>query len=405
MDNFYQRESAKIIKKFNKTFRAILVTGPRQTGKTTLLKNLMPENMEYVTLDDLSLREQARTEPKLFLEEHPYPLFIDEVQYAPELFPFIKMKIDSSSEKGMYWLSGSQQFHLMKGVSESLAGRVGIVNINSFTYSEIMRQAENKVIFDPSIKPKTASPVDVNSLFGVIFRGGMPYLYSEPEVDRAAFFESYISTYIERDVRELTNIGSAEAFRRFIVSVATRTGEQLNYTSLAEDAGVSVPTAKSWLSILKTSGLVYMLEPYLSTSLQRLTHMPKIIFMDSGLAAYLAGWQTARELQLSSNAGHFLESFITSEIVKTYNAAGLNPDISYYRDKEKNEIDLIFRRNNSLYAYEIKKTASPTKEHLKNFDKIKTKKKSLAGGGVVCLCDSVMKLADDFYAIPISSII
>ena len=273
--------------------------------------------------------------PKLFLEEHPFPLFIDEVQYAPELFPYIKMKVDEKNEKGMYWLSGSQQFHLMKGVSESLAGRVGIVNLNSFTYAEISKNIESKTVFEPTKKSDKKPLININELFEVIFQGGMPYLYSESEVDREAFFESYINTYIERDVRKLTNIGNSGAFRRFIVSVASRTGEQLNYTSLAEDANISVPTAKNWLNILVTSGIVYLLEPYLKTNLQRLTHTPKIVFMNTGLAAYLSGWQNARDLQLSAYSGHFLETFITSEIIKTYNANGINPNISYYRDKEK----------------------------------------------------------------------
>ena len=405
MSTFYNREGEKAIKKISKTFRVLLVTGPRQTGKTTLLKSLMPENMEYVSLDDLSLREQAKTEPKLFLEEHPFPLFIDEVQYAPELFPYIKMKVDEKNEKGMYWLSGSQQFHLMKGVSESLAGRVGIVNLNSFTYAEISKNIENKTVFEPTKKPDKKPLININELFEVIFRGGMPYLYSESEVDREAFFDSYINTYIERDVRELTNIGNSGAFRRFIVSVASRTGEQLNYTSLAEDANISVPTAKNWLNILVTSGIVYLLEPYLKTNLQRLTHTPKIVFMDTGLAAYLSGWRNARDLQLSAYSGHFLETFITSEIIKTYNASGINPNISYYRDKEKNEIDLLFYRNNEVIPFEIKKTASPVKADLKNFAKIRIKHKTVAGGGLICFCDSVMRLTEDYYAIPIGSVI
>ena len=355
----FEREAKKIIDEINNNFKILLVTGPRQVGKTTLLLSLKPKNMEYVSLDDEVLRNQANKDPKLFLEEHPYPLLIDEAEYAPNLFTYLKMKVDEVEEYGMYWLTGSQQFHLMKKASESLAGRVGIINLNSFTYSEI-KQNTNKTLFDPT-DLKKAPPIEANELYEIIYKGGMPELYKNKNLKRELYFQSYIDTYISRDVREITEIGNLEAFKKFIVSVASRTGEQLNYTALALDAGVTVPTSKAWLSILVSSGLVYLLEPYLSSELKRLTHIPKIIFMDTGLACFLAGWESAKELQLSSNAGHYLETFIISEIIKSYNARGIKPNISYYRDKEKNEIDLILYKNNTLYPFEIKKQLLLTK--------------------------------------------
>ena len=379
------------------------MTGPRQVGKTTLLLSLKPKNMEYVSLDDEVLRNQANKDPKLFLEEHPYPLLIDEAEYAPNLFTYLKMKVDEVEEYGMYWLTGSQQFHLMKKASESLAGRVGIINLNSFTYSEI-KQNTNKTLFDPT-DLKKAPPIEANELFEIIYKGGMPELYKNKNLKRELYFQSYIDTYISRDVREITEIGNLEAFKKFIVSVASRTGEQLNYTALALDAGVTVPTSKAWLSILVSSGLVYLLEPYLSSELKRLTHIPKIIFMDTGLACFLAGWESARELQLSSNAGHYLETFIISEIIKSYNARGIKPNISYYRDKEKNEIDLILYKNNTLYPFEIKKTASPNKTMIKNFEKLNQSKKNIGTGGIICFYDKLLKLDEKNYIIPISSVI
>ena len=379
------------------------MTGPRQVGKTTLLLSLKPKNMEYVSLDDEVLRNQANKDPKLFLEEHPYPLLIDEAEYAPNLFTYLKMKVDEVEEYGMYWLTGSQQFHLMKKASESLAGRVGIINLNSFTYSEI-KQNTNKTLFDPT-DLKKAPPIEANELFEIIYKGGMPELYKNKNLKRELYFQSYIDTYISRDVREITEIGNLEAFKKFIVSVASRTGEQLNYTALALDAGVTVPTSKAWLSILVSSGLVYLLEPYLSSELKRLTHIPKIIFMDTGLACFLAGWESAKELQLSSNAGHYLETFIISEIIKSYNARGIKPNISYYRDKEKNEIDLILYKNNTLYPFEIKKTASPNKTMIKNFEKLKQSKKNIGTGGIICFYDKLLKLDEKNYIIPISSVI
>lgn len=399
----YNREAESIIRSINKTFKVLMVTGPRQVGKTTLLKKLKPDNMDYVTLDDEVLRKQAKEDPKLFLEEHPAPLLIDEAQYAPELFPYIKINVDNVNDNGRYWITGSQQFHLMKNASESLAGRVGIVNLNSFTYSEITRN-EKKNTFEPS-NLKQAPKININDIFEYIYKGGMPNLYSTDGILKDIYFQSYIDTYISRDVKQIMDIGNVESFKKFIVSVASRVGEQLNYTSLALDAGVTVPTAKSWLSILTSSGLVYLLEPYMSSELKRLTHQPKIVFMDMGLACYLSGWQSAKELQMSSSAGHYLESFIVSEILKSYNARGIRPNISYYRDKEKNEIDLIFYKNNKLYPFEIKKTASPNKTMIKNFKILEKTKKEIGIGGVICFYDNLMKLDENNYIIPISSVI
>ena len=399
----YKREALKTIEDINKTFKVLLITGPRQVGKTTLLLSVKPNDMEYVTLDDKVLRDQAINDPKLFLEEHPAPLLIDEAQYAPNLFSYIKINVDKNDTKGMYWLTGSQQFHLMKNVSESLAGRVGIVNLNSFTYAEIVRNT-NKVLFNPTTLIQ-ADKIDVNTLFETIYKGGMPELYNNKEINRELYFQGYIDTYISRDVRELTEIGNIDSFKKFIVSMASRTGEQLNYTSLANDAGISVPTAKAWTSILTSSGLVYLLEPYMSSELKRLTHVPKIIFMDTGLASYLAGWESAKELQLSSNAGHYLETFVISEIVKSYNAKGIRPNLSYYRDKEKNEIDLIIYKNNKLYPFEIKKTASPTKEMIKHFKCLEKTSKEVGTGGIICCYDVLMHLDEKNYIIPISSVV
>lgn len=399
----YKRESVDFIKNVSDTFKVLLITGPRQVGKTTLLLSLKPDNMNYVTLDDVNLRRQAQEDPKMFLEEHPWPLLIDEAQYAPELFSYMKIIVDKEQKNGMYWLTGSQQFHLMKNASDSLAGRVGIINLNSFTYSEII-QNENKKLFDP-IDIRKSPKIDVNDLYKIIYKGGMPELYNNKNISQEIFFQGYIDTYISRDVKSLTEIGNEMAFKKFIVSVASRTGEQLNYSSLANDSGISVPTAIKWLSILVTSGIVYLLEPYMSSQLKRITHIPKIIFMDTGLACYLAGWNSARDLQLSSSAGHYLESYIISEIVKSYNARGIRPNISYYRDKYGKEIDLIFYKNNKLYPFEIKKTASPNSDMIKNFKELQKTKKEIGTGGIICFYDELMHLDKNNYIIPVSSVI
>lgn len=399
----YEREAVEMIEKVNKNFKVLLVTGPRQVGKTTLLLHLKPKNMEYVTLDDEVLRNQAINDPKLFLEEHPFPLLIDEVQYAPNLFSYIKINVDKEQKNGMYWLTGSQQFHLMKSASETLAGRVGIINLNSFTYAEINNNS-NRELFDP-LNLKEAPYINTKKLFEIIFKGGMPELYKNKNMDRNLYFGSYIDTYISRDIRELTQIGNIDAFKKFVVSVASRTGEQLNYSALALDSGISVPTATNWMSILTVSGLVYLLEPYMNSEIKRLTHIPKIIFMDTGLAAFLAGWESAKDLQLSEKSGHYLETFIISEIVKSYNAKGIKPNISYYRDKDKNEIDLIMYKNDTIYPFEIKKTASPNLRMISNFKILEKTNKKIGNGGIICCYDKLMHLDENNMIIPISSVI
>lgn len=399
----YNREVKERIKKINDTFRVLVVTGPRQVGKTTLLESMMPTNMTKVSLDDEVLRKEAQENPKLFLDSYSTPLFIDEVQYAPQLFPYIKIKVDKDKTRGQYWLSGSQVFNLMKNVTESLAGRAGIVKMNSFTYAEIMRNTP-KNIFDPD-NIKECKYIDVNEVFERIFYGGMPEIYDIEKMDRNDFYYSYINTYIEKDVKKIKNIGNTESFRKFMKDVAIRTGTTLNYSDIANDVGVSVNTIKEWISVLVSTGIIYLLEAYSSNKLKRLTHMPKIIFMDMGLACYLANWESAKELQLSEMSGHFFESYVISELVKSYDNQGIRLDISHFRNKETEEIDLIIFKNNTLYPLEIKKTANPRKEMMKNFKYLEKVNMKIGNGGIICLYDRLMKLDENNYIIPISSVI
>ena len=399
----YDREVKERIKKINNTFRVLVVTGPRQVGKTTLLESMMPKNMTKVSLDDETLRKEAQENPKIFLDSYSTPLFIDEVQYAPQLFPYIKMKVDKNKERGQYWLSGSQLFDLMKNVTESLAGRAGIVKMNSFTYSEILQNSQ-KEIFDPQ-KLKQKEYIDVNKIFERIFNGGMPELYDIKDMDRNDFYYSYINTYIEKDIKKIKNIGNIESFKKFMRDIAIRTGTTLNYSDIANDVGVAVNTIKDWVSILVSTGIIYLLEPYSSNKLKRLTHMPKIIFMDSGLACYQANWENAKALQLSEISGHFFESYVVSELIKSYDNKGINLEISHFRNKETEEIDLILFKNNTLYPLEIKKTANPRKDMIKNFRHLEKVNMKLGNGGIICLYDKLMKLDDNNYIIPISSVI
>lgn len=399
----YKRDIEGKIKKINETFRVLVVTGPRQVGKSTLLESLMPEAMTKVTLDDEVLRRMAKEDPKQFIETYKKPLFIDEVQYAPELFPYIKMEVDKDKDRGQYWLSGSQAFELMKGVTESLAGRAGILKMNSFTYNEIV-QNNNIELFDlENLKPKDF--IDVNKVFELIFNGGMPELYDIPEMDRNDYYNSYINTYIERDIKNIKDIENVETFRKFMRAVAIRTGTTLNYSNIANEVGITDKTVRAWISVLVNTGIVYLLEPYSSSEIKRLTQMPKIIFMDTGLACHLANWENARALQLSEVSGRYFESYIVSELIKGYDNKGIKLDITHLRNREAEEIDLIIRKNNTLYPIEIKKTSTPKKEMLKNFRFLENVRETIGVGGIICTYDKLMKIDKKNYIIPISSVI
>lgn len=350
------------------------------------------------------MREYAKTDPIGFLKDYPAPLLIDEVQYAPELFPYLKMQADSSNDRQQYWLTGSQTSELMKNAAEYLVGRAGIIKMNSFTYAEINDNSSHS-IFTPG-NYHQAAPIAEKDLFETIFKGGMPELYSS-FVDKNSFFQSYVDLYLERDVKNNIQINNEVEFRKFIRSVALRTGEILNYTSLADDAGITVPTAKSWLSALVESGLVYLLEAYSNSKLKQLVKSPKIVFMDLGLASFLAGWSDPETLRASSASGHFLESFVVSEIVKSYQAQGiLNPEIYYYRDHEHNEIDLVFSDKDTLYPFEIKKTSTPDRGHTKNFAKLEATGKRIGQGGLICFYEHLIPLAETGnMIIPIGSVV
>lgn len=399
----YKREIENLVKEINKTFRVLVLTGPRQVGKSTILDSLMPRNMQKVSLDDKVLREEAKNNPKMFLETYKAPLYIDEVQYAPELFPYIKMIVDKNHDRGQYWLSGSQRFELMQNVSESLAGRAGIIEMNSFTYSEIICN-HNRILWNIN-NLKQKEYIDVNKMFEIIFNGSMPELYDIEGINRQRFYGSYVKTYIERDVRQILNIGNEETFRKFMRDVAIRVGTTLNYSDIANDVGVSSHTIKSWMSILVATGIVYLLESFHSKALERLTHMPKIVFMDMGLACYLAGWKSARDLQTSDVSGHYFESYVISEIVKNYNNFGEQLVISHLRNKESEEIDLIIEENNILHPIEIKKTSNPTRSMIKNFNMLEKTDKKVGIGGIVCLYDKLLPFNDKQCIIPISSLI
>ncbi len=401
------RTLKSVIKKTSKDFRVLLLTGPRQVGKTTLLKEAQPKGRSYVTLDDLSMRVAAISDPAGFIQRLKLPVLIDEVQYAPDLFSYIKMTVDERKERGLFWLTGSQQFDMMKNVNESLAGRVGILKLQGISLAEEQGRLISKP-FLPDLKTikarqKNATSLTLPQIYHKIWRGSFPDIVSNNARNWEQFYESYVTTYIQRDIREYLRISNQLPFFRFMQIAAARTGQLINYADMARDVGggVSEPTIKTWLSALHASGIVYLLQPYFNNKTKRLIQTPKLYFMDTGLCSYLTGWLNSDVLERGAMSGAILETYVVSEIVKSYIHQGHNPHIYFYRDKEKNEIDLLIESNNKIYPIEIKKTASIQNLKLPNFAVLEKLKVDIGHGGVVCFVDSVIPLGKGLDAIPV----
>lgn len=401
---YIERTIENVIKRTSDTFPVVLVTGPRQVGKTTVFKNCKSIfERRYVSLDDLDNRMLAKEDPKLFLEKYSYPLLIDEVQYAPELFPYIKMNVDNENKNGMYWLTGSQQFSLMKNISESLAGRVGILNLQGFSQREKYNLPVS-IPFLPTnnyIKQQKNFEINIHELYNIIWKGSFPRIFSNPNIDWYTFYYSYIQTYIERDIREMVAVDEI-LFLKFITILASRTGQELNYASIANDINISQPTVKTWISLLKMSGIIYLLQPYYSNLSNRLIKTPKLYFLDTGLVAYLTKYTTPDILENGAINGAILETYVVSEILKSYWHNGLQPNVYFYRDKEKREIDLIIEENDKLYPIEIKRKSNPDKNDIKNFDVLKKFNKEIGEGAVICLSNDELPITRDVIKIPVS---
>ncbi len=409
VDNYIRRHAEKTVDKLSRMFGAILVAGPRQVGKTTMLKEIIG-NTSYVTLDDQIVRASAIEESGTFFKDNPPPVFVDEIQKAPVLFEQIKMMIDSSHKKGQFYMCGSQQFKMMKGVSETLSGRIGLITLLGFS----LREKFSVDFTDPFIPNEKyfnehkmhLADVSYNEVWDIIHRGSMPELNKNPDYDWQMYYSAYVRTYIERDVRELSEIGDEVKFTKFMVAAAATTGQLLNIASLARDIGISQPTAERWLSILVASNIVYLLQPYFNNVTKRAVKTPKLYFLDTGLAAYLTKWNSAEVLKNGAMAGAFFESFVVSEIIKSYYNAGiLEPPIYFYRDKEMNEIDLIIEDSGTLHPIEIKKHADPNKNDIAAFDLLdKMANIKRGSGGVICLYDKLLTLKGNDKVIPIQNI-
>ena len=388
-------------------FPVMLLTGPRQTGKTTFLRHLAGEERSYATLDDPMLRALAREEPALFLQRFTAPVLFDEIQYAPQLLPYIKMAVDNEPQAGKFWLTGSQQFHLMKGVTESLAGRVGVVNLLGFSQRELFDTPSAEPFLpmpEVMIQRAESRQLLLPELYRKIWLGSFPALHQENPADHDLFYSSYVQTYLQRDVRDLANVGDESAFLRFLRSCAARTGQMLNILDLCRQSDINHATGKRWLSILENSGILYLLEPWHTNINKRVVKTPKLYVLDTGLAAWLTEWTSPETLEAGAMSGAILESWVVSEIIKSWWHNGKRAPIYYYRDKDAKEVDLLIHQNGTLYPVEIKKSASPGKDAIRHFQVLQTLKQPIGQGCIISLAPMYLPITSTIDNVPVGMV-
>ena len=402
---YIKRSLEKVVLQVTKEYPVVLISGPRQVGKTTMLKKLMEgTNRNYVSLDDLQERALAKNDPEMFLQLHKPPVLIDEVQYAPELFSMIKLIVDKEHRKGDFWLTGSQIFDLMKGVQESLAGRVAVLSLSSLSQTEIYGGEDRpfQIEIEHLMKRKEGrTSADLQEIFRRIFQGSMPAIVSNEVSNNSIFYGSYLSTYIERDVRNLSDSIDSLKFLRFLTAVAARCSQMLNVNEIARDADINLKQAKDWMGILETLGVIFYLHPFSNNMLKRLVKTPKYYFYDTGLVAYLTKWSSPETLENGAMNGAILENYVVSEIRKSYLNSGKAPFMYYYRDKDAREIDIVLEQNGELNPIEIKKSANPAPEILRSFSVLEKTGLKRGKGAVICMKMELSAFNQENFIIPV----
>lgn len=394
---YIKRNLERKFLRMNDFFKAILITGARQVGKTTMLKKLAEnQNRTYVTLDNINARNLAKTDPVLFFQTYKPPVIIDEVQYAPELFSQIKIICDNSEQTGLFWLTGSQRYSMMKNIRETLAGRIGILELYGFSKNEKEGiEFDNELDFSlPCFqeRQKSAPKNDIINVFGHIWRGGMPQIiHADPE-QRQEYYNSYVDTYIMRDAAELGSVTDSLRFGRLLTACAALISQQLNYKTLADSAEISQPTAKEWVRLLESLGIIYLLQPYSNNALKRLTKTPKLYFCDTGLAAYLSMWLTRETLLNGAASGFYFENFAVMELVRNYAYSKTKANLSYYRDSNAKEIDVFVESDALIHPLEIKKSANPDRRETNKFTVLDKSALRRGNGGIVCMCEEVFPI-------------
>ena len=383
--------------KMSSFFKAVLVTGARQVGKTTMLKHLAEnENRTYVSMDNQMARALAKTDPVLFFQMYKPPIIIDEIQKAPELFEQIKIMCDETDQRGLFWLTGSQQYHMISNIRETLAGRIGILELYSLSKNET-----DNIIFPNELdftldclleRQKVSGKNDITDIFDHIWRGGMPAALDADEEQRQEYFNSYIETYLMRDVSEEGGITDTVRFRRFLNACAALTAEQVNYSTLAEAADISQPTAKAWLLLLESLGIIYLLKPFANNEIKRLAKTPKLYFCDTGLCAYLSMWLTRDTLMNGAASGHYFENYVVAELLKNYSYSQSKVNLTYYRDSNAKEIDVLIEENGKIHPLEIKKSANPNRREIKKYEVLEKTGMQTGAGGIICMCEEVIPI-------------
>ena len=383
--------------KMSSFFKAVLVTGARQVGKTTMLKHLAEnENRTYVSMDNQMARSLAKTDPVLFFQMYKPPIIIDEIQKAPELFEQIKIMCDETDQRGLFWLTGSQQYHMISNIRETFAGRIGILELYSLSKNET-----DNIIFPNELdftldclleRQKVSGKNDITDIFDHIWRGGMPAALDADEEQRQEYFNSYIETYLMRDVSEEGGITDTVRFRRFLNACAALTAEQVNYSTLAEAADISQPTAKAWLLLLESLGIIYLLKPFANNEIKRLAKTPKLYFCDTGLCAYLSMWLTRDTLMNGAASGHYFENYVVAELLKNYSYSQSKVNLTYYRDSNAKEIDVLIEENGRIHPLEIKKSANPNRREIKKYEVLEKTGMQTGAGGIICMCEEVIPI-------------
>lgn len=407
--NYIKRALERKFLHMNSFFKAVLVTGARQTGKTTMLKHLAAgQDRTYVTMDNTMARILAQSDPVLFFQTYKPPVIIDEIQKAPQLFEQIKIMCDESEERGLFWLTGSQQYGMVQNVRETLAGRIGILELYSLSKNEADGVVfPNELDFSLSClmaRQPLAKKNDVVDVFEHIWRGGMPAVFEADAEQRQEYYNSYVETYLMRDVSEEGGITDTVRFRKFLNACAALVSEQLNYKTLADAADISQPAAKEWVRLLQGLGIIYLLPPYANNELKRLSKTPKLYFCDTGLCAYLSMWLTRDTLMNGAANGHFYENYVVTELLKNFAYAPLKANMTYYRDSNAKEIDVFVEENGVIHPLEIKKSASPDRREVKKYELLDKAGIERGAGGIVCMCEEVFPIDGKNCLIPCSLI-
>jgi predicted AAA+ superfamily ATPase len=376
------------IRRAMRSFPAILITGPRQSGKTTLLTERFSKTHRFVSIENPDVRARLLDDPIGFLKAHPPPVILDEIQYVPDFLHYIKTAIDENRRPGQWLLSGSRNFALMQGVSQTLSGRIAILNLLPFTLGESIGSGEQDYSIDEiisqifSAKDRRFMPVPY-ALDDWILRGSYPEIRDNPQVDRQIWCASYIQTYLERDVRQIVNVGDLNTFDRFLRVCASHTGQILNLSEISRDVGMSLPTIKKWISILEASYQVYLLPPHFRNFGKRIIKSPKFYFLDPAIASFLMGLHHSEPLLNGPMMGHLFETVVISEWVKAFYHRGEKPELYYWRNKTGLEIDLLVDRNNRLYPLETKASATLLPGHAKALNKWRDLAGKEASRGVI----------------------